>query len=121
MLRTAVASTGSCRTCTSNMRSNQRTASRNPAPAAVTTSIGDDSRTPAPDGTGDPDGLGERIWSTDRCRASTHRGTMGLELEGAVAVVTGAAGGIGTALVGAFTGAGAAVVSTDLPGRGADV
>jgi NAD(P)-dependent dehydrogenase (short-subunit alcohol dehydrogenase family) len=46
---------------------------------------------------------------------------MGLELGGAVVVVTGAAGGIGAALVGAFAGAGAEVVGTDLPGRGADV
>ena len=46
---------------------------------------------------------------------------MGLELAGAVVVVTGAEGGIGSALAGAFATAGAEVVRTDLPGRGADV
>jgi NAD(P)-dependent dehydrogenase (short-subunit alcohol dehydrogenase family) len=46
---------------------------------------------------------------------------MGLELDGAVVAVTGAAGGIGAALVDGFTRAGAEVVGTDLPGRGADV
>jgi NAD(P)-dependent dehydrogenase (short-subunit alcohol dehydrogenase family) len=46
---------------------------------------------------------------------------MGLDLDGAVVVVTGAAGGIGGALVDGFAGAGAQVVRTDLPGRGADI
>jgi NAD(P)-dependent dehydrogenase (short-subunit alcohol dehydrogenase family) len=46
---------------------------------------------------------------------------MALELDGAVVVVTGAAGGIGAALAGAFAGSGAQVVRTDLPGRGADI
>ena len=47
---------------------------------------------------------------------------MGLELDGAVVVVTGAAGGIGAALVGSVRGRGRRrCVGTDLPGRGADV
>jgi NAD(P)-dependent dehydrogenase (short-subunit alcohol dehydrogenase family) len=46
---------------------------------------------------------------------------MGLDLDGAVAVITGAAGGIGAGLADAFASAGATVVRTDLPGRGADV
>lgn len=46
---------------------------------------------------------------------------MGLELDGAVVVVTGAAGGIGAALVAGFGAAGAEVVGTDLPGRGGSV
>jgi NAD(P)-dependent dehydrogenase (short-subunit alcohol dehydrogenase family) len=46
---------------------------------------------------------------------------MGLELNGATVVVTGAAGGIGSSLAAAFSRAGAQVVRTDLPGRGADV
>jgi NAD(P)-dependent dehydrogenase (short-subunit alcohol dehydrogenase family) len=46
---------------------------------------------------------------------------MGLELQGAVVVVTGGAGGIGAAVAAGFGTAGARVVRTDLPGRGADV
>ncbi len=46
---------------------------------------------------------------------------MGLELDGAVVVVTGGAGGIGAALADGFAGAGAQVVRADLPGRGGDV
>jgi NAD(P)-dependent dehydrogenase (short-subunit alcohol dehydrogenase family) len=46
---------------------------------------------------------------------------MGLELQGAVVVVTGAAGGIGAAVAAGFGAASAEVVRTDLPGRGADV
>src|SRR5690242_521138 len=46
---------------------------------------------------------------------------MGLELQGGVVVVTGAAGGIGAALAAGFGATGAEVVRTDLPGRGADV
>jgi len=46
---------------------------------------------------------------------------MGLELQGAVVVVTGAAGGIGAAVAAGFGAAGAEAVRTDLPGRGADV
>jgi NAD(P)-dependent dehydrogenase (short-subunit alcohol dehydrogenase family) len=42
------------------------------------------------------------------------------ELDGAVVAITGGAGGIGTALAEAFRGAGAVVVTLDLPGRGAD-
>src|SRR4051812_8393960 len=49
------------------------------------------------------------------------RGVMGLELDGAVVAVTGAAGGIGAALVEGFARSGAQVVGTDLPGRGAEV
>jgi NAD(P)-dependent dehydrogenase (short-subunit alcohol dehydrogenase family) len=46
---------------------------------------------------------------------------MGLDPHGAVVMVTGAAGGIGGALADGFVDAGARVVRTDLPGRGADV
>src|SRR3954471_12257723 len=46
---------------------------------------------------------------------------MGVELQGAVVLVTGAAGGIGAALAAGFDAVGAQVVRTDLPGRGADV
>src|SRR5262245_14180175 len=46
---------------------------------------------------------------------------MGVELDGAVVVVTGGAGGIGAALTARFQQAGATVVRADLPGRGADV
>jgi NAD(P)-dependent dehydrogenase (short-subunit alcohol dehydrogenase family) len=43
------------------------------------------------------------------------------ELEGKVAIVTGAAGGIGSAVVAALTGAGAAVVAVDLDAAVADL
>jgi NAD(P)-dependent dehydrogenase (short-subunit alcohol dehydrogenase family) len=46
---------------------------------------------------------------------------MALDLQGAVVVVTGAAGGIGAALAEGFVRAGAEVVGADLPGRGAAV
>src|SRR5689334_10053440 len=49
------------------------------------------------------------------------RGAMTLELQDAVVVVTGAAGGIGAAIAAGFGRAGATVIGTDLPGRGADV
>jgi NAD(P)-dependent dehydrogenase (short-subunit alcohol dehydrogenase family) len=42
-------------------------------------------------------------------------------IDGSIALVTGAAGGIGAALVRAFGAAGAKVVTADLPGRGADI
>jgi NAD(P)-dependent dehydrogenase (short-subunit alcohol dehydrogenase family) len=44
-----------------------------------------------------------------------------LELDGAVALVTGAAAGIGAAMVDALRRAGATVLGADLPGRGADL
>ena len=45
----------------------------------------------------------------------------GIELQGAVVMITGARGGIGLALADAFVNAGATVVSTDLAGRRADM
>jgi short-subunit dehydrogenase len=44
-----------------------------------------------------------------------------LELDGAVALVTGAAAGIGAAMVEALRHAGATVVGADLPGRGSEI
>jgi short-subunit dehydrogenase len=51
------------------------------------------------------------------------RGTRGSagSLRGAVALVTGSAGGLGSAIADRFRTAGVAVVGADLPGRGADV
>src|SRR4051794_22292907 len=121
MLRRADGSTGSRRTCTSNMRSNHSTASRKPAPAAVTTSIATESRAPVAEPVRDPHGGRRRRCNRTGCRTAMHRGVMGLELEGAVVVVTGSAGGIGAALVEGFTRAGAEAVGTDLLGRGADM
>jgi NAD(P)-dependent dehydrogenase (short-subunit alcohol dehydrogenase family) len=43
------------------------------------------------------------------------------DLVGAVVLITGSEGGIGTALRGAFSGRGAIVVGADLPGRGGDL
>src|SRR6476469_6378627 len=115
MPRSAAGSTGSRRTWTSNMRSNHRTARRKPAPAAVSTSIGggvshggryDRSviRWPVPS---------EHL-ARVACARPTGWGVMGLELQGAVVAVTGAAGGIGAAVAAGFGASGAEVVRTDL-------